>query len=100
MKTLKLYRGTDVVGIITEPQQAGPDFSAKLELTPAASKWKALFDYIMGPKEPGADPPVELNIWEDWYIEDENGVMRPIHPPGLPKDAKFIMWRWWHNKKV
>jgi len=100
MITLKLYRSTDLVGIITDPAQAGPDFSAKLELTPAASKWKALFDYIMGPKMPSEDPPDELNYWEDWFIEDENGVMRPIYPPGFPQDAKFILWRWRRNKNV
>ena len=78
MNSLKLYRGADVIGIVTDPAQDGPETLAKLALTPAAANHKELLDYIMSVKVDGEDPPESLNLWEDWVIEDAEGVMRGI----------------------
>ncbi|MFA6209619.1 MAG: hypothetical protein WCT03_12590 [Candidatus Obscuribacterales bacterium] len=94
MNPLKLYRGIDLIGIVTDPEQEGPQIIAALELTPAAAKHKELLDYIMSVKKPGEDPPESLNIWEEWVIEDENGVMRGIGCPAIRPGGKFISWRW------
>ena len=99
MNSLKLYRGADVVGIVTEPEQEGPQITAVLELTPAAANHKELLDYIMSVKEDDQDPPVSLNLWEDWFIEDEDGVKRGIFAPAIRSDAKFISWRWRRTEK-
>jgi len=40
------------------------------------------------------DPPLALNIFEDWFIEDEKGVKREIFRPAIRPDAKYISWRW------
>ncbi|MFA7335646.1 MAG: hypothetical protein WC028_02590 [Candidatus Obscuribacterales bacterium] len=94
MNSLKLYRGVDVIGIVTDPAQDGPETLAKLALTPAAANHKELLDYIMIVKVDGEDPPESLNLWEDWVIEDAEGVMRGIFAPAIRSDAKFISWRW------
>jgi hypothetical protein len=73
MTYLKLYRGSDIVGIITNPIQEGPETIAGLKFTEAASKWKELFQYMINDIDTTQDPPSELNVFEDWYIEDENG---------------------------
>ncbi|CAN5382379.1 hypothetical protein BH11CYA1_BH11CYA1_50750 [soil metagenome] len=94
MNSLKLYRGADVLGIVTEPAQEGPETIAKLELIAAAANHKELLNYMMTVTRDSPDPPVELNIFEDWFIEDENGVKRGIFLPAIRPDAKFISWRW------
>ena len=94
MNPLKLYRGSDVIGIVTEPAQDGPQTIAALELTAAAVNHKELLNYMMTVTRDSPDPPVELNIFEDWFIEDENGVKRGIFLPAIRPDAKFISWRW------
>ncbi|CAN5119996.1 hypothetical protein BH11CYA1_BH11CYA1_49360 [soil metagenome] len=94
MNSLKLYRGSDVLGIVTNPEQDGPQVTAILELTDASANYKDLLDYMMSVKEDGEDPPVELNIWEDWFIEDEHGDKTAIFAPAIYPGAKFISWRW------
>ncbi len=94
MNSLKLYRGADVVGIVTDPEQDGPQITAALELTPVAGDYKELFDYMMSVTRDSPDPPSALNIFEDWFIEDESGVKRGIFLPAIRPDAKFISWRW------
>lgn len=94
MNSLKLYRGADVIGIVSDPAQDGPETLARLALTPAAANHKELLDYIMSVKVDGEDPPESLNLWEDWVIEDAEGVMRGIFAPAIRSDANFISWRW------
>lgn len=94
MSPLKLYRGTDVIGIVSDPAQEGPQITADLELTPAAASHKELIDYIMSKDKGDQDPPESLNLWEDWFIEDENGVKRGIFAPAIYPGAKYISWRW------
>lgn len=94
MNSLKLYRGADVIGIVSDPEQEGPQTTADLELTPAAANHKELLDYIMSVKVVGEDPPESLNLWEDWFIEDENGAKMAIYPPAIYPGGKFISWRW------
>ncbi len=98
MNLLKLYRGADVIGIVTDPEQEGPQTTAGLELTPAAADHQEVIDYILSKKEPGQDPPESLNLWEDWFIEDENGEKKAIHPPAIYPGAKFVSWRWKRTK--
>ncbi|MFA7335706.1 MAG: hypothetical protein WC028_02890 [Candidatus Obscuribacterales bacterium] len=99
MNSLKLYRNSEVLGIVTNPAQEGPEPVANLELTAAAANHKDLLDYIMSKKEPGQDPPVSLNLFEGWFIEDENGVKKTIFPPAIYPGAKFISWRWRRTEK-
>ncbi len=94
MNLLKLYRGSDVLGTVTNPEQDGPQITAVLELTDASAKYKELLDYIMSVKEDGEDPPLELRVYDDWFIEDEQGVKRGIFAPAIYPDAKYISWRW------
>jgi len=92
--TLKLYRGSDAVGIVTNPEQEGPETVAALEFTPAAAKHKALLDYLMSEIDATQDPPAEFNFFEDWFIEDENGVMKPIFVPTIYDGGTNLSWRW------
>ncbi len=94
MNPIKLYRGADVVGIVTNPEQEGPQITAALELTPAAANHKDVLNYMMSVTRNSPDPPVALNIFEDWFIEDDSGVKRGISLPAIRSDAKFISWRW------
>jgi hypothetical protein len=94
MTKLKLYRGTDCIGIVTNPEQEGPETTAALEFTPAASKWKDLLDYIMSDLDTTDDPPAALNAFEDWYLEDENGFKRAIFVPGIYDGGTNLAWRW------
>jgi hypothetical protein len=64
MNSLKLYRGADVIGIVTDPEQEGPQITADLELTAAAVNHQEVIDYILSKKEPGQDPPESLNLWK------------------------------------
>lgn len=94
MNSLKLYRGADVVGIVTNPEQEGPQITAVLELTPAAANHKDVLNYMMSVTRDSPDPPLALNIFEDWFIEDDKGVKRGIFLPAIRSDAKYISWRW------
>jgi hypothetical protein len=94
MITLKLFRGSDIIGIVTNPEQEGPETVAGLEFTTDASKYKDLLNYMMNPKDTTQDPPPEYNFFEDWFIEDENGVMRPISPPAIYNHGEYLSWRW------
>ena len=94
MNSLKLYRGADVVGIVTNPEQEGPQITAVLELTPAAANHKDVLNYMMSVTRDSPDPPLALYIFEDWFIEDDKGVKRGIFLPAIRSDAKFISWRW------
>ena len=94
MNSLKLYCGADVVGIVTNPEQEGPQITAVLELTPAAANHKDVLNYMMSVTRDSPDPPLALNIFEDWFIEDDKGVKRGIFLPAIRSDAKFISWRW------
>jgi hypothetical protein len=98
MNSLKLYRGADVIGIVTDPEQEGPQITADLELTAAAVNHQEVIDYILSKKEPGQDPPESLNLWEGWFIEDENGEKKAIQPPAIYPGAKFVSWRWKHPR--
>ncbi len=40
------------------------------------------------------DPPPEFNIFEDWFIEDENGVKKPIFMPTIYDGGTNLSWRW------
>jgi len=100
MNPLKLYRGADILGIVTKPEQEGPQITAVLELTPAAANHKELLNYMMSVTRDSPDPPLELNIFQDWFIEDENGVKRGIFLPAIRPDAKFISWRWRRDRPI
>lgn len=94
MSALKLYRGADLIGIVTDPEQDGPEIIAALEFTAAAVKHKVLLEYIMSDIDATQDPPAELNIFDDWFIEDENGVSRPIFMPTIYDGGSNLSWRW------
>jgi hypothetical protein len=94
MNTLKLYRGSDIIGVVTDPEQEGPETIAGLELTEGAKKWKDLLDYIMCPKDPTQDPPFDYDIFDEWFVEDENGNRRPIQIPGIFDGGTNLSWRW------
>lgn len=94
MTSLKLYRGADVIGLLTAPSQDGPQTLANLELTPAADKHRELLEYMTTPNPDGIDPPASLRLFDDWFIEDENGVKKEIFYPAIRPDAKFLSWRW------
>ena len=49
---------------------------------------------MMNPKDTTQDPPSELNVFEDWYIEDENGNKKPIFMPGMFEGGTYMSWRW------
>lgn len=94
MNSLKLYRGADVIGIVTNPAQEGPETIAKLELTDAAAHHRELLDYMLSVTSDSPDPPDSLKLFDDWFIEDESGVRRGIFLPAIRPDGKFISWRW------
>ncbi len=94
MTYLKLYRGSDIIGIVTEPEKEGPETIADLKFTEAAAKHKELLDYMMKPRESIEDPPTKFNFFEDWFMEDENGVVRPISPPAFYDGGTNLSWRW------
>jgi hypothetical protein len=99
-QSLKLFRQTDIIGILTNPAQDGPEIVANLELTDAAANHQDLLDYIMSKKLPEQDPPELLNLFEGWFIEDENGVKKTIFPPAIYPGAKFLSWRWKRTENV
>jgi hypothetical protein len=94
MNLLKLYRGADMIGTLTDIAQDGPEFLAALELTPAAANHKELLDYIMSTDKGDEDPPEALKLFEDWFMETEDGIMRDIFAPGIHPGAKWLRWRW------
>lgn len=94
MNTLKLYRGSDSVGIVSNPEQEGPEIIAGLEFTTAAAKYRELLDYMMSEIDATQDPPPEFNIFEDWFIEDEHGVKKPIFMPTIYDGGTNLSWRW------
>ena len=94
MDTLKLYRGSDIVGVVTNPEQEGPEIIAALEFTAAAAKYRELLEYTMSEKDATQDPPPEFNFFEDWFIEDENGVKKPISIPAIYDGGTNLSWRW------
>lgn len=93
MTLLKLYRGDDVVGILSDPSQDGPQFMAAIELTAEAAKHQELIDYISTPNRNGDDPPEHLRVFDDWFIELK-GEKIGIFLPGIISDGKFLSWRW------
>lgn len=94
MNSLKLLRGTDIIGVITEPEQEGPEVIGSLIFTQEATKWKTLLDYMMADRDSFDDPPIELNIFEDWYVIDEGGVKRGIFAPCIYDGGTNLSWRW------
>ncbi|CAN5316777.1 hypothetical protein BH11CYA1_BH11CYA1_41180 [soil metagenome] len=83
-----------MVGVVTNPEQEGPETIAALQFTAAAGKYRELFSYLMSEKELGEDPPLEFNIFEDWFIEDENGVKKAISTPAIYDGGTNLSWRW------
>ena len=91
---LKLYHGSDLIGLIRNPSQDGFEMSGEIELTPAAAAYKELFAFFTdGDKALYVEPPFEEKWLESWSVENEKGERSPIVIPGVYKDGE-ICWRY------
>ena len=91
---MKLFRESELIGIITNPKSEGPAIIADLELTEAASNWQDVFDYVMDERSLHEAPPFDENRLEGWFIQDETGQLRPVFVPAIHDGGKNIEWRW------
>ncbi len=91
---LKLVRGTELVGTITNLDSDWPWMGGQIKLTPAAQPYKHFWDFwtIEGNRE--KEPPFDIpeDIDENWYIEDEKGVRLHIEFPAVHNDGT-VWWR-------
>ena len=68
-----------------------------IQLTEKAADYKAVLDYWITPdKDPAVEPPFPKSLFENWFVEDEEGVRHEICIPGIfISDGKQeIMWRY------
>lgn len=91
---LRLFRGNEAIGKITNLDSDYPWMGGKIELTVAADKYKNLWEFwtIEGNRE--KEPPFDIpeDIDEDWFIEDEQGNRTQIEFPAVHADGE-VWWR-------
>lgn len=91
---LKLFRGTELVGTITNLDSDWPWIGGQIELTSAAEQYKHIWEFwtVEGNRE--KVPPFEVpeDIDENWFIEDEQGGRIQIEFPAIHADGA-VWWR-------
>lgn len=89
---LKLFRGSELVGTISNLDSDWPWMGGQVHLTSAAEPYKHIWEFwtIEGNRE--KDPPFEIpgDIDENWFIEDEGGERTRIEFPVI--HANGIAW--------
>lgn len=92
---LKLLRGSELVGTITNLDSDWPWMGGQIQLTPSAEPYKHIWEFwtIEGNRE--KDPPFEIpeDIDQNWFIEDEHGKKIQIEFPAVHNDGTA----WWRE---
>lgn len=91
---MKLLHKKQVLGIIKNvvPEEMG--LAGDIELSSSAEPYKPLFDFLVNEELNHEEPPFDKALLEDWSIEDDNGIEKPIWAPALSNNYKIIVWRW------
>lgn len=92
---LKLYHGTELVGLISNPSVDDMSWRVgTIELTQAAEKYKELFAFFTDEEQNmSVEPPFPRELLESWAIEDEAGERNLIDIPGVYDDGE-VFWRY------
>jgi hypothetical protein len=91
---LKLFRGKELVGTITDLDSDWPWMGGQIELTEAARAYQHFWAFwtIEGNRE--KEPPFEVpeDLDENWFVEDEAGHRTQIEFPAVHGDGT-VWWR-------
>ena len=81
---LKLYHEDNLVALISDHSPNGFEMHGSLQLTEKAAAYKAVLDYWADPnKDPQQEPPFPTSLFENWFVEDQEGVRHEICIPGV-----------------
>lgn len=72
---LKLFRGEELIGTITNTELDWPLHEGKIELSPAVDVYRPLWEFWTIEGNRAFDPPFEIpdDIDENWFIESPAG---------------------------
>lgn len=85
---LKLFHGSDLVGVITDEVPDGLAMTGQIELTPAAAKYKKVFEFFADEeKSDNEDPPFPNDLLYSWSIQFESGKVEEISIPNIYPDG-------------
>jgi hypothetical protein len=88
----KLYHGDKLIGVVRNLELDWPNIIGKIELAPAAEEYKQTWAYFVEHGGIVDDPPFAMpeNIFDDWFVEDEEGTRKPTELPAVHADG--LVW--------
>jgi len=89
---LKLYHKFELIGFINNPAPDGLGMVGEIQLTEAAERYREAFAFMTDDEKRSANPPFDEDVFENWFIEDENGVRQATIFPAVHDDGE-IYWR-------
>ncbi|MBS1956924.1 MAG: hypothetical protein JST89_22235 [Cyanobacteria bacterium SZAS-4] len=90
---LKLFHGSELIGIITDEMLDGLAMVGKIALMPEAVKYKEVFDFFADEeKSDNEEPPFSDDILYNWSIQSDSGKVEKISIPNIYPDG-LICWR-------
>ncbi len=84
-----LFKGEEM-GVITGRRRDEMGFCGSIQLLPAAEKYKPLFDWLINQED---SPPFDEEFFENWDVEDDDGVRHDIVCPCIDNNYTTIEWR-------
>jgi len=95
-RMLKLYHKSTLIGLITNPEPDGLGMVGTIQLTEAATDYKEAFHFMTDDDKRSANSPFDEDVFENWFVEDEQGVRRETVFPAVHEDGE-IYWRTQHD---
>ncbi len=92
---LRLFRGSELVGTITNLDSDFPWMGGLIQLTPAADPYRHIWEFWTTECNRENDPPFDIpeDIDENWFIEDGEGERTQIEFPAIHSDGSA----WWRE---
>ena len=90
---MKLYHGSKLIGLITNPGREDMAWmTGDIELLPAAEDYRKAFTYMTNEDENKAPWSDNEDVFENWFIEYEDGKRRETVFPAIHYDGE-VTWR-------
>lgn len=93
---MKLYHNKNLIATVSNPIHESLELTGRIELLPSAESYMEVFEYVKDPDKmfSGEEPPFDEDFYFDnWFLEDDNGVRKEIVIPGIYDDGT-ICWRY------
>ena len=91
---MNLYHGNTLIGTIASiATDDEVEWNGIITFTPEGEAYRHVFDYLANESNDGAELPFEETYLDDWFLEEEPGMLQEVAIPTINYDECEIVWQ-------